>query len=79
MAQFQITIPDDQLDRVVNALCLHYGFEDQWEGPIENATENDRRTFARNAVKRSLRKLVYHVESTRKGANPAEVEEISAT
>lgn len=55
MAEFALTIPDDQVDRVVDALCAVGGYT----GPDE---QKDRREFAREVVIRYVRGTVAQVE-----------------
>lgn len=55
MAEFGLTIPDDEVDRVVDALCAVGGYD----GPGERRIK---REFARQVVIRYVRATVMQVE-----------------
>jgi hypothetical protein len=55
VAEFALTIPDDQVDRVVDALCAVGGYT----GPDDRKS---RRDFAREVVIRYVRATVMQVE-----------------
>lgn len=57
MAEFSINIPDDQVDRVVGALCV----VGDYRGPD---SQKARRDFAREVVIRYVRATVLQVERT---------------
>lgn len=58
MAEFGLTIPDDQVDRVVDALCV----VGDYTGPD---VRKERREFARQVVIQYVRATVAQVERTR--------------
>lgn len=58
MAEFAVFIPDDQVDRVVDALCL----VGRYDGPDDRST---RREFARQVVIQYVRATVVQVEQSR--------------
>lgn len=57
MAEFSLNIPDDQVDRVVGALCAVGGYE----GPDDRKAQRD---FAREVVIRYVQATVLQVERT---------------
>lgn len=57
MADFTISIPDDQVARVVGALCIAGGYD----GPDDQKAQRD---FAKSVVVRDIRATVLQVERT---------------
>lgn len=62
MAEIPLKIPNDQIDRVVNALCLDGGYVGD---PDDQAS---RREFALSVIREDLRQKVLRVERTQAAA-----------
>ena len=60
MAEFTVHIPDDQVDRVVGALCAVGGY-----APGEDDGQKVRRDFAKSVVVRYIRSTVMQHEHQR--------------
>lgn len=63
MAQLILNIPDNQINRVIDAICIKYGYQDQLETP-EGYIPNPltKAQFSRNRVAELLKNHILQIE-----------------
>jgi len=66
MANINFTIPDAQINRVINALCIKYGYQDQilisTDPPVFDVNPESKAQFSKRMIGEVIKGLVLDVE-----------------